>query len=126
MALKAPELMTSPLMVLLLVAAVMAPLADRVVTPLTAPAEVTLRPELTRAKLPLALPMLVLAEPVALMLVVPVMVAPPLSVLRPVTPRVPPKVLAPVPTEKVLVPVMLVAPFRLTAPVPVPKVPAPD
>ena len=44
----------------------------------------------------------------------------------PVTPSVPPRVVAPVPTEKVLVPVTLVGPLSEIAPVPVEKVVAPD
>jgi hypothetical protein len=43
----------------------------------------------------------------------------------PVTPRVPPRVVAPVPTVKVLVPVTEVLPLRETVPVPVEKVAAP-
>jgi hypothetical protein len=43
----------------------------------------------------------------------------------PVTPRVPPRVVAPVPTVKVLVPVTEVLPLRETPPVPVEKVVAP-
>jgi hypothetical protein len=50
----------------------------------------------------------------------------PLRVVAPVTPRVPPKVVAPVPTENVLVPVTLVVPFNETVPVPVLNVPDPD
>jgi hypothetical protein len=49
----------------------------------------------------------------------------PLRVVAPVTPSVPPKVVAPVPTENVFDPVTLVGPFRETAPVPVEKVVAP-
>ena len=52
-------------------------------------------------------------------------VRPPLKVPSPVTPSVPPKLVAPVPTVKVLVPLIEVAPFRVTAPVPVEKVPLP-
>lgn len=44
----------------------------------------------------------------------------------PVMLKVPPSVVAPVPTVKVFEPVTEVAPFKLTAPVPVPKVPEPD
>ena len=44
----------------------------------------------------------------------------------PVTPRVPPSVVAPVPTVKVFAPVTEVLPFRETAPFPVEKVPEPD
>ena len=66
-----------------------------------------------------------------------VMVAPPLNVARPVTPRVdesvvapvtprvPPRVVAPVPTVKVLTPATEVLPLRETLPVPVEKVVAP-
>src|SRR6185437_1074050 len=43
----------------------------------------------------------------------------------PVTPRVPPNVVAPDPTANVLEPVTLVFPFKLTAPVPVENVPDP-
>ena len=43
----------------------------------------------------------------------------------PVTPRVPPREVAPVPTVKVFVPVTEVLPFRETVPVPVEKVVAP-
>jgi hypothetical protein len=125
MELRLPELMTRPLMVLLDVAAVIAPDADMVVIPLRAPAVLTFRPDDVRPKVPVALPMLVLAVPVVLMLVVPVMVAPPLRVDSPVTPRVPPRVVAPVPTVRVLVPLIDVAPLRVTLPVPVEKVPLP-
>lgn len=51
--------------------------------------------------------------------------APPLKVARPVTPKVPPSVLAPVPTVNVFVPVTEVAPLSEIAPVPVEKVPEP-
>ena len=44
----------------------------------------------------------------------------------PVTPRVPPRLVAPVPTVKVLVPVTEVLPLRETPPVPVEKVEEPD
>ncbi len=47
-------------------------------------------------------------------------------VVAPVTPRVPPKVVAPVPTVKVLEPVTDVLPLREIAPVPVEKVPVPE
>ena len=46
----------------------------------------------------------------------------PVNVDTPVTPRVPPSVVAPVPTEKVLAPVTEVLPLRETPPVPVEKV----
>src|SRR5438105_595104 len=49
----------------------------------------------------------------------------PVNVAAPVTPRVPPKVVAPVPTAKVLDPVTEVAPFREIFPVPVLNVPDP-
>ena len=49
----------------------------------------------------------------------------PVKVLAPVTVRLPPRVVAPLPTLKVLAPVTVVEPFRLTAPVAVPKVPVP-
>ncbi len=49
-----------------------------------------------------------------------------LNVAAPVTPSVPPKVVAPVPTVNVFAPVTLVAPLSETAPVPVANVPAPD
>jgi len=66
------------------------------------------------------------------------MVAPPLKVARPVTPRVeervvapvtprvPPSVVAPVPTVKVFEPETEELPFKVTPPVPVEKVPVPD
>ena len=44
----------------------------------------------------------------------------------PVTARVPPREVAPVPTLKVFEPVTEVAPFKLTLPVAVEKVPVPD
>jgi len=43
-----------------------------------------------------------------------------------VTAKVPPRVVAPVPTEKLLAPVMLVIPLSVTLPVPVEKLPVPD
>ena len=51
----------------------------------------------------------------------------PSNVAVPVTPSVPPRVVAPVPTEKVFAPVTEVFPLRLTSPLPVEKVaPIPD
>jgi hypothetical protein len=124
-------------MVLLVVAAEMAPLILMVVIPLNAPAAVTFRPGETKLNVPVAFPIDVLAVPVVLMLVVPVAVspplivapllilAPPLKLLSPVTPSVPPKEVAPVPTVSVLLPVILVAPLSEIAPVPVLSVVAP-
>src|SRR5580704_13096633 len=70
-------------MVLPLLAAVIAPEALIVVTPLRAPALETFKPEEVRAKVPVLLPMEVLAVPVVLMVVVPVMVAPPVPCNKP-------------------------------------------
>ena len=50
----------------------------------------------------------------------------PVNVVLPVTPRVPPRVVAPVPTVKVLEAETLVLPFSVTLPVPVEKVVVPD
>lgn len=63
----------------------------------------------------------------ALVNVLPVVtVKPLLKVPKPVTPNVPPRVVAPVPTTVNVLPLaIVVSPFRLTAPVPVPKVPDP-
>lgn len=52
-------------------------------------------------------------------------VALPVKVAFPVTPNVPPREVAPLPTLKVLDPVTEVLPFKLIAPVPVEKVPEP-
>jgi len=49
----------------------------------------------------------------------------PLRVVAPVTPKVPPRLVAPVPTEKVLEPVTEVGAFKEMAPVPVERVVAP-
>lgn len=100
-------------------------------TPLKAPVGVIFKPDEAKLKAAPALPMVVLAVPLVLMvvapvtLVVPVIVAPLLRVVKPATPKVPPKVVAPVPTLKGLLLVTLVGPFRLTAPLPVPKLPMP-
>ena len=75
---------------------------------------------------------LVKVEPVATVSP-PLAVARPVKVLVPVTARVPPNVVAPVPTVRVPVPVTLrflplatvVSPFRDTLPVPVENVPVP-
>jgi len=131
MPLKAPLLMIRPLIVSPDEAAAIAPLAVSVVTPVTAPAVETFRPEEARLKAAVALPIVVAALPVVLIPSVPVIVdapvtlTPPESVVRPATPRVPPKLVAPVPTVKVLIPVMLVFPLSETAPVPVSNVPPP-
>lgn len=117
--------MIRPLIVLTVVAAEIAPVILIVVMPVNAPADDTFRPADCKEKVPVELPTEVLAVPVVLMLVVPVTVAPPSKVARPVTPSEPPRVVAPVPTVKLLAPVTLVAPLRLTAPVPVLKVPTP-
>ena len=50
----------------------------------------------------------------------------PVRVEIPVTPKVPPKAVAPVPTLKVLLPLTEVAPLRVSVPVPVETVPVPD
>ena len=64
-------------------------------------------------------------EPALLKVLPAAMFMSPLKLLVPATVKLPPRVVAPVPTLKVLVPVMLVSPLRLTTPVPVPKVPVP-
>jgi hypothetical protein len=72
------------------------------------------------------LAMLILLKTVlpALLKVVPAATfRPPLKVARPVVVRLPPRLVAPVPTVKVLVPVTLVLPFKETVPVPLLKVP---
>jgi hypothetical protein len=78
--------------------ALMVPEAVIVVAPEIAPAEVMSSAAESRVKVPVALPMVVLAVPVVLMVVAPVMlvvpttVRPPFRVERPVTVRVPPTV----------------------------------
>jgi len=74
-------------------------------------------------KVPVALPIAVLAVPVVLMLALPpavvkapVLPIPPLKVPRPVTARVPPRLVAPVPTVRVFDPVMETLPPKLLAP----------
>ena len=131
MPLKAPLLITRPLIVLTDVAPLIAPLKARVLMPLRAPAVVTVKPVDWTLKLPRVLPIAVLAVPVVLIAVVPVAVRPPLMfapalrVVSPATFSVPPRLVAPVPTVKVEVPETLVLPFKDTAPVPVLKLPDP-
>ena len=93
--------------------------------PLKAPADVTFKPVDCKTNGAPVLPIVVVAVPVVLMFVVPVIVAPPFNEARPAALNVPPRVVAPVPTVSVLVPEILVAPFKVTVPVPVLKVPAP-
>lgn len=93
--------------------------------PLKAPAEVTFKPVDCKTNGALVLPIVVVAVPVVLMFVVPVIMAPPLSEAKPAALKVPPKVVAPVPTVRVLAPEIVVLPFKVTVPVPVLKVPAP-
>ena len=64
--------------------------AAKVVIPDRAPVVVTLRALDVRLKVPVALPMAVLAVPVALIETAPVVVWPPLTVSNPVTVKVPP------------------------------------
>lgn len=135
--LSAPPLIIKPLIVLPVVAPVIAPLRFKVVTPDTAPPAVMFNPAEVTAKVPVELPIIVLAVPVELrstepvavnppVIVAPlVMVAPPLKVLKPLTPRVPPRVVLPDPTDNVFAPETDVFPFRVTFPVPVVKVPVP-
>ena len=126
--------MIRPLMVLPVVAAVMAPVILIVVIPDRAPVAETSRPDDCRLNVPVALPIEVFAVPVVLIEVVPVIVAPPLNVLRPDTPRVLLRVVAPETPSVLLnvvapvtprVPDTEVFPFSRTAPVPVSKVPLP-
>ena len=112
---------------------VIKPLAFKVLIPVKAPAAVTLRPPFeVKAKVPVALPIEVLAVPVVLMvaapvkLVPPATVRPPLSVDKPVTPSVPPKAVAPVPTVRVLAPVTLVLPLKAAVPLTVRPLAATD
>lgn len=86
----------------------------------------TFKPLETKVKVEPALPIVVAAVPLVFMLVAPVAVKPPFKVARPVTPSVPPRVVAPVPTVKVLAPLILVAPLSVTVPVAVLKLPVPD
>ena len=66
----------NPFIVLPELAPVIAPLADKVVIPLRAPALLTFKPGETRVNVPVPFPMDVESEPVEFTLVVPVMVAP--------------------------------------------------
>src|ERR1700729_548481 len=112
MALRAPELMIRPLMVLLLVAPVMAPLRPIVLIPVRAPVLETFRLPLEvnwnvpvllpSVRLPVPVAILVAAAPLGFMLVVPVRemvppeaVRPPLRVVRPETLSALVKVLSP-------------------------------
>ena len=115
--LNAPEFIMSPLMVLVVVAPVIAPLNPRVETPDTAPKVVTFKPEPAlkakvrpfKARAPEEFPIVVAAVPVEFIKVVPKTVVAPLMALLPVEF---PKVLVaevPVPNEFVkLAPVPIV------------------
>jgi hypothetical protein len=89
---KAPEFITSPLMVFPVVAPVIAPERPRVETPETAPKVVTFKPETSvkanvrpfKAKAAPEFPMVVAAVPVVLIKVVPKTVVAPLMALLPV------------------------------------------
>ena len=94
-------------------------------TPVRAPVVETFKPDDARLKVPLALPMAVPAVPVVFIKTLPTAVRPPFKLVGPVTPNVPPKVVAPVPTVNVLAPVTLVLPLKLTEPLPVLKLPVP-
>jgi hypothetical protein len=125
--LKAPEFIINPLIVLVVVAPVMAPLKPRVETPDTAPKVVTFNPlpadkakvSPFKAKAPLKFPMVVADAPVELIKVVPKTVVAPLMALLP--PEFPMVLLAVAPVPKVLVAVAP-APKELVKLAPVPMV----
>jgi len=85
----------------------------KVVATSTVAAAVPIAPPVGLSPMPKALSKVLLplvkVDPVA-------MVKPPLKVPRPVTPRVPPRVVAPVPTFKVLLPLIETLPPKLLAP----------
>ena len=125
--LKAPEFIINPLMVLVVVAPVIAPLKPKVETPDTAPRVVTFKPEPAlkakvrpfKAKAPLKFPIVVAEVPVELIKVVPKTVVAPLMALLP--PAFPMVLLAVAPVPKVLVAVAP-APKELVKLAPVPMV----
>jgi len=84
----------------------MAPDVESVVTPVTAPAAVTLRPEEAMATVAPELPMVVAALPLVLMPVVPVRVRPPVPCRRPAPELTPTAVSAPALVTLKLVEVM--------------------
>lgn len=98
---------------------------EKPVTPLSAPDVDTFSPVDCKLKALVALPIVVDAVPLVLIVVVPKTAIPPLNVPRPVAVTVPPNDAAPEPTANVFVPLTDVAPLRVTPPVPVLNVPVP-
>ena len=83
-------------------------------TPVKIPPVVTLRPPFeVKAKVPVALPIVVLSVPEALIWAVPVTVNPPVPSMAPVPEFTPTAVTAPAPVTEKLVPVMALAPMLM-------------